>query len=282
LLQFCVISLDIDDSMMTFTYMLIDSHCHLNYPDLADTAGVGARAKAAGVGLMQTISTKRADFPQVKALADTFPEIYCSIGIHPHDAEDHEDISEEELLAEARHPKVIGIGETGLDYYYEHSPRAAQQALFKRHIRVGRTLGLPVIVHSRDADADTVAILREAYAESPFKILIHCFSSTAYLAEEAVKMGGYISASGIITFKKSQALRDSFANVPLDRLLVETDSPYLAPEPHRGKPCEPAYTVYTARKLAEVKSVSFETLAAATTANFYTLFGSMQKPKVSA
>ena len=252
--------------------MLVDSHCHLNYPELADTAAVVARAKEAGVGLMQTISTQRTDFAPVKALADAYPEIYCSIGIHPHEAEPHEDISEEELLREASHPRVIGIGETGLDYYYEHSPREAQQELFRRHIRVARTLDLPLIVHSREADADTVAILKEAYAESPFKFLIHCFSSTQYLADESVKLGGYISASGIITFKKSQALRDSFATVPLERLLVETDSPYLAPEPYRGKPCEPAYTAYTAMKLAEVKSVSVEMLAQVTTKNFFDLF----------
>ncbi len=257
--------------------MLIDSHCHLNYPELADTAAVVARAKEAGVGLMQTISTQRSDFAQVKALADAYPEIYCSIGIHPHEAEPHEDISEAELLAEANHPKVIGIGETGLDYYYEHSPKKAQQELFKRHIRVGRQLDLPVIIHSREADEDTVAILQEAYAEGPFRILIHCFSSSQYLSEEAVKLGGYISASGIITFKKSQALRDSFKSVPLERLLVETDSPYLAPEPHRGKPCEPAFTVHTARKLAEVKSVSVEELIAATTNNFFTLFSKVKR-----
>lgn len=252
--------------------MLVDSHCHLNYPELANTAEMVARATAAGVGLMQTISTQREDFAQVKALAEAHPEIYCSIGIHPHEAEPHEDITEAELLAEASHPRVIGIGETGLDYFYEHSPRVAQQELFRRHIRVARKLGLPVIVHSREADEDTVSILREAYAEAPFKFLIHCFSSSHYLAEESVKLGGYISASGIITFKKSQALRDSFAAVPLERLLVETDSPYLAPEPHRGKPCEPSYTVYTARKLAEVKSVSVEALAEATTRNFFALF----------
>ena len=257
--------------------MLIDSHCHLNYPELADTAGVVARAREAGIGLMQTISTQRSDFAQVKRLAETYPEIYCSIGIHPHEAEPHEDISEEELLREASHPRVIGIGETGLDYFYEHSPREAQKALFRRHIRVGRALGLPVIVHSREADEDTIAILQEAYAEAPFKFLIHCFTSTPQLAEESVKLGGYISASGIITFKKSQALRDSFSCVPLDRLLVETDSPYLAPEPYRGKPCEPAYTVHTARKLAEVKSVSFEALAEATTANFYRLFDRVKR-----
>jgi TatD DNase family protein len=252
--------------------MLIDSHCHLNYPDLADTAAVLARAKAVGIGLMQTISTKRSDFAVVKALAEAHPEVYCSIGIHPHDADQHEDITEEELLAEASHPRVIGIGETGLDYFYEHSPRDVQKELFRRHIRVGRLLGLPVIVHSRDADEDTVSILRQSYEEAPFKFLIHCFSSSRHLAEESLKIGGYISASGIITFKKSQLLRDSFATVPLERLLVETDAPYLAPEPYRGKPCEPAYTIHTARKLAEIKSVSFETLAEATTQNFFALF----------
>ncbi len=262
--------------------MLVDSHCHLNYPELADTAGVVARAKEAGVGLMQTISTQRSDFAAVKRLAEAHPEIYCSIGIHPHEAGPHEDIMENELLGEASHPRVIGIGETGLDYYYEHSPRVAQQVLFKRHINVARQLDLPVIVHSREADEDTVVILRECYAQGPFKILIHCFSSTHYLAEEAVKLGGYISASGIITFKKSQALRDSFAGVPLDRLLVETDSPYLAPEPHRGKPCEPAYTAFTASKLAEVKSVSVEEITRATTDNFFRLFTKAARPEVMA
>lgn len=258
--------------------MIIDSHCHLNYPQLSDTAGIIARAKGAGVVLMQTISTQRSDFAAVKALAEANPEIYCSIGIHPHEAEPHEDISEAELLAEANHPRVIGIGETGLDYYYEHSPREAQKTLFRRHINVARQLDLPVIVHSRNADEDTVAILKECYGQGPFRILIHCFSSTPYLAEEAVKLGGYISASGIITFKKSQELRDSFAAVPLENLLVETDSPYLAPEPHRGQPCEPAYTAHTARRLAEVKGVSFEALAAATSDNFFRLFSKAVRP----
>lgn len=252
--------------------MLIDSHCHLNYAELADTAAVVARAKAAGIGLMQTISTKRADFPAVKALAERYPEIYCSIGIHPHEAEPHEDITEAELLAEATHPRVIGIGETGLDYYYEHSPRAPQQELFCRHIRVARVLDLPVIIHSRNADDDTISILKEALAEGPFRILIHCFTSSQKLAEEVVAMGGYISASGIITFKKSQELRDSFSAIPLARILVETDAPYLAPEPYRGKPCEPAYTAFTARKLAEIKGVSEEEVARVTTENFFRLF----------
>lgn len=252
--------------------MLVDSHCHLNYEALADTAGVLARAKEAGIGLLQTISTKRSDFSEVKALANAHPEIFCSIGIHPHEAEPHEDISEEELLAEADHPKVIGIGETGLDYYYEHSPREAQRELFRRHIRVARKLDLPVIVHSRDADEETIEILKQAHAEGPFRLLIHCFTSSRKLAEEVVAIGGYISASGIITFKKSGELRDSFAAVPLDRILVETDSPYLAPEPHRGKPCEPAYTAFTARKLAEIKGVSEAEVARITTENFFRLF----------
>lgn len=252
--------------------MLVDSHCHLNYPEFADTAAVIARAREAGVTRMQTISTQRKDFAEVKALAEKHPEIYCSIGIHPHEAGPHEDITEEELLREASHPRVIGIGETGLDFYYDHSPREAQKSLFKRHIGVGRTLGLPVIVHSRNADKETVSILKECYAEGPFPFLIHCFSSSKYLSDESVKLGGYISLSGIITFKKSQALRDIAAGVPMESLLVETDSPYLAPEPYRGKPCEPAYTKFTVQRLAEIKNAAFETVAEATTANFFRLF----------
>lgn len=257
--------------------MLVDSHCHLNYPQFAEIDAVIARAKQAGVGIMQTISTKRSDFAQVKALADAHPEIYCSIGVHPHEAEPHEDITEAELLAEANHPRVIGIGETGLDYYYEHSPREVQRELFRRHIHVARTLDLPVIVHSRDADDETVAILREMHAQGPFRFLIHCFSTTQYLAEAAIAMGGYVSFAGIITFKKSQALRDIAAVLPLDRLLVETDSPYLAPEPHRGKPAEPAYTALTAAKLAEIKGIGAEEVAAATTRNFLNLFSKVNK-----
>lgn len=260
--------------------MLVDSHCHLNYPDLADTAGVIARAKAAGVRVLQTISTQRSDFATVKALAEEHPEIYCSIGIHPHEAEPHEDITEAELLAEATHPRVIGIGETGLDYYYEHSPRQAQQELFRRHIRVARQLDLPVIVHSRDADEDTIAILQQEHEAGPFRFLIHCFSSTKYLSDKSVELGGYISCSGIITFKKSQALRDAVASVPLERLLVETDAPYLAPEPHRGKPCEPAYTALTAAKLAEVKGVSAEEIARITSDNFFRLFSKAVRPGI--
>ena len=252
--------------------MLVDSHCHLNYKELADTSGVIARAKEAGVGLFQTISTRRSDFAEVKTLAEKYSEIYCSIGVHPHEAEPHEDISEEELQEAANHPKVIGIGETGLDYYYEHSQRQVQKILFRRHISVARKLDLPVIVHSRDADEDTIEILNEEISKGSFGFLIHCFSSSQYLAEESVKLGGYISLSGIITFKKSQALRDATSCVPLERLLVETDSPYLAPEPYRGKPCEPAYTKFTAQKLADMRGLTLDEITQVTTQNFLRLF----------
>lgn len=261
--------------------MLVDSHCHLNYPEFADLDAVVARAKEQGVGLMQTISTKRADFPVVKRIAESHAGIYCSIGIHPHEAEPHEDISVEELLAEAHHPKVIGIGETGLDFYYEHSPRAAQEALFRRHIEAGRQLGLPVIVHSRDADEDTVRILEEEMAAQPFTFLIHCFSTGKYLADTSIALGGYISVSGILTFKKSQALRDIIAGIPLESLLVETDAPYLAPEPFRGKPNEPGYTSYVAKRLAEIHAVSVEDVARITTDNFFRLFSKAQRMATS-
>jgi TatD DNase family protein len=256
--------------------MLIDSHCHLNYPEFADIGAVIARAKAADVQIMQTISTKRADFAIVKQLAEAHPEIYCSIGIHPHEAEPHEDITLEELLEEASHPRVIGIGETGLDFYYEHSPRIAQELLFRRHIEAGRRLNKPVIIHSRDADEDTIRILREEHQKGAFPFLIHCFSSTKVLAEESINMGGYISLSGIITFKKSSELRDIIKVLPLERLLVETDSPYLAPLPHRGKANEPAWTALVAQQLAEVKRVSVEVIHQATSENFIKLFNIKQ------
>lgn len=256
--------------------MLVDSHCHLNYPQFSDLPAVIARAKEAGVGLMQTISTKRSDFAEVKRIADAYPEIYCSIGIHPHEAEPHEDITLEELLAEAAHPKVIGIGETGLDFYYEHSPRKAQEELFRRHIEAGRILNKPVIVHSRDADEDTVRVLEDEYRKGAFPFLIHCFSTGAYLAERSIEMGGYISLSGILTFKKSQALRDIVAALPLDRLLVETDAPYLAPEPYRGKSNEPAWTLYVARQLALMSGVSEDVIHEKTTDNFFKLFQSIK------
>ena len=252
--------------------MLVDSHCHLNYPEFADLDAVLRRAKNNDIGLMQTISTKRSDFSIVKKLAAENKPVYCSIGIHPHEAKDHQDVTVEELVKEASAAKVIGIGETGLDYYYEHSPRAEQQKLFRIHIAAARQLDLPVIVHSRDADEDTVKILAEEMQKAPFKFLIHCFSSTKYLAEKSVELGGYISLSGILTFKKSEAIQDVAKELPLDRILVETDAPYLAPVPHRGKPNEPAFTKHTAEFLASLRGVSYDEVAKVTTENFFRLF----------
>lgn len=252
--------------------MLIDSHCHLDYPDLApDLTGVLARAANAGVGAMLTIGTRMRDFPRVRAIAEAHPHIFCSVGIHPHEAA-NENADAAALVAAAAHPRVVGIGETGLDYFYDRSPRPQQQDNFRTHIAAARQTGLPLIVHTRDADQDTAAILREAMGQGPVSGVLHCFTSSQWLAEQALALGFYISISGIITFKNADELRRTVRSLPLDRLLVETDAPFLAPVPVRGRPCEPAFVAHTAAKVAELKGVSREALAAATTANFRTLF----------
>lgn len=256
--------------------MLIDSHCHLNYPEFAELDAVLKRANDNDVGLMQTISTKRSDFAEVKKIAEENEPVYCSIGIHPHEAKDHMDMTVEELVKEASHPKVIGIGETGLDYYYEHSPRTEQQKLFRIHIEAARQLDLPVIVHTRDADEDTIKILAEEMQKAPFKFLIHCFSSTKYLADKSVELGGYISFSGIVTFKKAEAIQAVAKEMSLDRMLVETDAPYLAPVPHRGKPNEPAFTKHTAEFIAGLRDIPYEEVAEVTTENFLKLFNKVK------
>lgn len=252
--------------------MLVDSHCHLNYPQFSDVAAVLRRAKEQGVGLCQTISCKRSDFQEVIDLCEQNEPIYGSIGIHPHEAEKHTDITVEELVKWAGHPKIIGIGETGLDYYYEHSPRELQQQSFRIHIDAARQTGLPLIVHTRDAEEDTIRILQEEYTKAPFTGLIHCFSSSKELADKSIEIGLYISISGIITFKRSEELRAAVSELPLEKLLVETDAPYLAPMPYRGKDNEPGYTRYTAEKLAEIKGVSYEEVEQVTTENFFKLF----------
>lgn len=255
--------------------MLVDSHCHLDYleRDGRDLEEVVGAAKRAGIGKLVTICTKVTQFEAVRGIAERFADVTCSVGIHPHEAGNEPETTTEQLVDWARHPKVVGIGETGLDYFYEHSPRAAQQKSFRAHIRAARQTSLPLIVHTRDADEDTIAILREEHEEGgPFPGVIHCFSSSRWLGEQAVDLGLYISISGILTFKKAQELRDAVAALPLDRLLVETDSPYLAPVPKRGKPNEPAYVVHTAEALAELKGVGADELAAVTTRNFQTLF----------
>ena len=253
--------------------VLIDSHCHLDFPDFGpEVEEVVARAHEAGVGLMVTISTKVSEFDKVRAVAERFPHVFCTVGIHPHEAASEPETDTATLVEMAKHPKVVGIGETGLDYYYEHSPREAQQRNFRAHIAAARETGLPLIVHTRDADEDTGRILAEETGKGAFPGLLHCFSSGPQLAEKALELGLYISLSGILTFKNAVDLRETAAKVPMDRLLVETDAPYLAPVPKRGKRNEPSFVVHTAAKLAEVKGVSAEELAAATTANFLRLF----------
>ena len=256
--------------------MLIDSHCHLDFLKLAENReGVLARAQTAGVGYMLNISTTRRDADLVRATAEKYDNVYCSIGTHPHHAEDPEDsFSFDEIVARAAHPKTVGIGETGLDFYYNKSPRDIQEQSFRDHIRASQKTGLPLIIHSRDAEEDTIRVLKE---ESGAPGVLHCFSSRRILAEQGLELGLYVSLSGILTFNKSQELRDIARDVPLNRLLVETDSPYLAPEPYRGKPCEPSYVVHTAQILADIKGVSFEEIARHTTENFFRLFSKCQR-----
>ncbi len=253
--------------------MLVDSHCHLDFPELAgDADAVVARAEAAGIGLMVTISTRLSRFDGVRAIAERFPNVFCSVGVHPHEAEAEADTTTEALVARTAHPKVVGIGETGLDFYYEHSPRAAQERLFRAHIAAARETGLPVIVHSRDADAETAAILADEMGQGAFPGLIHCFSSGPELLHAALDLGLFISLSGIVTFKNAEALRQTVRDVPLDRLLVETDAPFLAPVPKRGKPNEPSFLAHTAAYLADMLGLTPADLAARTTRNFFTLF----------
>ena len=253
--------------------MLVDSHCHLDFPEFSDELDlVVARAGEAGVLHMLTICTRVTKFQQVREVAGRYKNMWCSVGVHPHNTEDEPEISSDDLMALADDPKVIAFGETGLDFYYEHSSRAQQERSFRAHINASRRLGLPVIVHTRDADDDMIRILRDEHAKGPFPGVIHCFSSGSEMAATAQELGLYISISGIVTFKTAEELRDIVKTVPLERLLVETDSPYLAPEPKRGKRNEPAFTAYTAAKLAELTEVTEEELAARTTKNFFALF----------
>ena len=258
---------------------LVDSHCHLDYlAKDGDLEAVVARAREAGVGTMVTICTKLSEFDQVRGIAERFDGVFCSVGVHPHEAEEEGQGAPDRLIELAADPKVVGIGETGLDFYYEHSPRAEQEASFRAHIAASRETGLPLIVHSRDADEDTIRVLREEQAAGAFPGVIHCFTAGPALAEAALDLGFYISVAGIVTFKKADQLRETLAAVPLERLLVETDSPYLAPAPHRGKRNEPAFVGHTAAKLAELKGVGAAELAAATTRNFEALFAKAAGP----
>lgn len=253
--------------------MLVDSHCHLDFPEFApELDAVVARARAAGVGGMVTIGTKLTEFERVLAVADRFADVWCSVGIHPHEAANEPDTDAARIAELARHPKVVGIGETGLDYHYDRSPRDRQREVFRRHIEAARLSGLPIIVHSREAEEDTAALLEEGAAAGGLTGLIHCFTSTSLLAERALALGFCISFSGIVTFRNAEDLRAVARDVPGDRLLVETDSPYLAPVPQRGKRNEPAFVAHTAAFLANLRGESMDALAARTTDNFRRLF----------
>ena len=259
--------------------MLVDSHCHLDFPDFADDfSAVLERARAAGVQTLQTISTRLSAVDTILAVASRDPDIWCSVGLHPHEAGTEEDVSPERIVALSDHSDVIGIGETGLDYFYEHSPRERQLVSFRNHIEASRRTGLPVIVHARDADDDTVEVLKDEYERGPFPGLIHCFTAGRDLARAALGMGFLISISGIVTFKKAQNVHAAAREIPLDRLLVETDAPFLAPVPHRGKRCEPAFVARTAAAVAELRGADSGQVAAATTDNFFRLFSKARRP----
>jgi TatD DNase family protein len=254
--------------------MLVDSHCHLDYykEEDGELDAVVARARAAGVATMVTIGTRISEFERVRRIAERYDDVYCTVGIHPHEAASEPEIDVAGLVELTKHPKVIGIGETGLDFYYDHSPRDRQAEVFRTHIVAARESGLPLIVHSRGADAETAEILQAGAAAGELQGLIHCFSTTRQLSDKAIEIGFMISLSGILTFKNAIELREIAQEIPVEHLLVETDAPYLAPVPHRGKRNEPAFIAHTANHLAELRGMAPAELAAATTANFFRLF----------
>jgi TatD DNase family protein len=258
--------------------MLVDHHCHLDFPQFAaERDEIIARARRAGVGVLVTISTRIRRLNEIVALAEAYPNVFCSVGTHPHNAHEELDITVGEIVRLAQHPKVVAIGEAGLDYYYKNSPPEAQTQGLRKHIAAARETGLPLEIHTRDADADTARLLAEEHAKAPFRAILHCFTGERELAMRALDLGLYISFSGVVTFKKSEALRAIAAEIPLDRLLVETDAPFLAPEPFRGKTNEPSFVTHTAAVLAQVKDLSPAELAEATTDNFFRLFGKVPR-----
>ena len=252
---------------------LIDSHCHLNYKGLVEKQGeVLERARAAGIAGFLNISTRQSEWQDVVATAERESDVWATVGIHPHEADQHADLGREVLLEATRHPRVVGIGESGLDYYYDKSDREVQQALFRMHIGVARETGLPLVIHTRDADDDTAAILTEEMGQGAFPALIHCFTASPAFGRKVLELGLTISISGIVTFKNAADLQEFVKEIPQDRLLVETDSPFLAPVPHRGKPCEPGYVRDTAKFVADLRGEDVADLAASTSANFFRLF----------
>lgn len=258
--------------------MLIDSHCHLDFPDLGNELDAALdRARGAGVGLIVTISTRVRRFDQLKAIVEAHPDVFCSIGTHPHNAAEEPDVTVAELVEIARHPKVVAIGEAGLDYHYDHSPRDAQARSFRTHIAAARETGLPLVIHAREADDDIARILEEESAKGAFPFVLHCFTSGADLARRGLALGGYVSFSGVITFKNAGALRDIALAVPADRLLVETDAPYLAPEPMRGRTNEPAFVAHVAARLAALRGMDESEIARLTSDNFFKCFSKVPR-----
>ncbi|MTI45836.1 TatD DNase family protein [Roseibium hamelinense] len=259
--------------------MLVDSHCHLDFPDFdEDRDALIERAHAAGVDLMVSICTRVRKFQNVLAIAENYPEVFCSVGTHPHNAGEERGITADEIVKLTEHPKVVAVGEAGLDYFYDKAPRDAQAEGLRVHCDVARQTGLPLVIHARDADADMEAILRDEMSKGSFPALLHCFSSGRDLAMAGVELGLYVSFSGILTFKRSEELRDIARELPADRLLVETDAPYLAPQPKRGKRNEPAYTAMTAQVLAETRGLPLDEIATQTTENFFRLFSKVPRP----
>ena len=258
--------------------MLVDSHCHLDFPDFADELdAVVARARAADIGRIVTISTRVAQHDGLLAITDRFADVFCSVGTHPHNAHEETDVTTADLVARTRHPKVVAIGEAGLDYHYDYSPRDAQERGFRRHIAAARDTGLPLVIHAREADADVARILEEETGKGAFPAVLHCFTGGRDLAMRAIDLGLSISFTGIVTFKKSEDLRAIAAELPADRILVETDAPYLAPGKMRGKRNEPSFVVETAKVLAETRGVSFDEIARQTTENFFRLFSKVPR-----
>jgi TatD DNase family protein len=259
--------------------MLVDSHCHLDFPEFAqELDAVVSRAKAAGVVRLVTISTRVRKHAQVLAIAERFADVFCSVGTHPHHAQEETDITAAELVERARHPRVVAIGEAGLDYHYDRSPRDAQERGFRTHIAAARETGLPLVIHARDADADIARILAEESGQGAFSAVLHCFTGSRALALRAVELGFYVSFTGILTFRKSEELRAIAAELPAERILIETDAPYLAPGKYRGKRNEPAYVTETAKVLAEARGVSFDAIARQTGENFFRLFSKVPRP----
>jgi TatD DNase family protein len=263
--------------------MLVDSHCHLDFPDFAaELDAVVGRAEAAGVTRMVTISTRVRRHAEILAIAERFPNVTCSVGTHPHHAHEELHITADDLITRASHPKVVAIGEAGLDYHYDNSPRDAQSQGFRTHIAAARATKLPLVIHTREADEDTAQILDDEMGKGPFPAVLHCYTGGAELARRAIALGCYIGFTGIVTFKNSASLREIAKSLPADRFLVETDAPYLAPNPHRGKRNEPAYVTEVAKLLAEVRGVSFEEICRQTTENFFRLFAKVPRPAAAA